>query len=65
VNWGNPVLVLGLSVLMLVGTLCWCWRERSRRKSIKEIERERRETFVALLREYGKLPPTRRGATAV
>jgi hypothetical protein len=49
---GEPTsAALAICVLMLVGTLCWCWRERSRRKSIKEIEQERRQTLSAILGE--------------
>jgi hypothetical protein len=46
---------LGVSLLMFVATFCWCWRERSRRKSIKEIEQQRHEKRMELLQAYRKL----------
>jgi len=46
---------LAIAILSLVGTFCWAWRERSRRKSIKEIERARRDNLIAILREYQSL----------
>jgi hypothetical protein len=47
--------LLAAVVLILVATFCWCWRERCRRKSIKEIELQRHEKRMELLREYGRL----------
>jgi hypothetical protein len=46
---------LGVSVVLVVATFCWCWREWCRRESIKQIERQRHEQRVELLREYGRL----------
>ena len=46
---------LGVSLVMLVASFCWCWRERCRRTSVKEIEHQRHKDRVALLKEYGKL----------
>jgi uncharacterized membrane protein len=47
--------LLAAVVLILVATFCWCWRERCRRKSIKEIELQRHEKRMELLREYRRL----------
>jgi hypothetical protein len=51
----TPPRLLAAAVLLLVATFCWCWRERCRRKSIKEIEEQRHEKRLELLQEYGKL----------
>jgi hypothetical protein len=51
----SPGLVLATALLLLVGTFCWCWRERCRRKTIKEIEQQRHEKRMELLQQYGKL----------
>jgi hypothetical protein len=40
---------------MLVGTFCWRWRHCCRRESIKQIEKQRHEQRMELLREYGNL----------
>jgi hypothetical protein len=47
--------VAGAALLLLVGTFCWCWRHRCRRKTVKEIEQQRHQQRLELLREYGKL----------
>jgi hypothetical protein len=43
-----------------VWTLCWCWRERSRRKTIKEILPELHRTNPAIVREISRLLISRR-----
>jgi hypothetical protein len=57
--WGwedpAPLQVLAPFVFLVLWTVCWCWRERSRRKSIKELEQQRHDDRVKLLQEYGKL----------
>jgi hypothetical protein len=46
---------LSVSVVLVVATFCWCWREWCRRESIKQIKRQRHEQRMELLQEYGKL----------
>jgi hypothetical protein len=46
---------LGVSLVTLVAALCWCLRQRCLRKSVKEVEQQRHEQRLELLREYGKL----------
>jgi hypothetical protein len=55
VSSATPLRVLALAVLLLVATFCWCWRERCRRKTVKEIEQQRHEKRMELLQQYGKL----------
>lgn len=52
---GTPARLLALAALLLVGTFCWCWRQRCRRKTVKEIEQQRHDQRIELLQEYGKL----------
>jgi hypothetical protein len=40
-----------MAALMPVGTLCWCWRERSRPKTFKELVPELQKTDPAAVRE--------------
>jgi hypothetical protein len=46
---------IDVSVILLVTAFGWCWRQRCLRRSIKEIEQQRHEQRMELLREYGKL----------
>jgi hypothetical protein len=48
VSW--EVLLLGglTSVAAVVRTVCWILRERSRRRTLLDLERERRTTLVVL-----------------
>ena len=52
---GTPPRLLAAAVLLLVATFCWCWRERCRRRSIKDIEQQRHEQRLELLQEYADL----------
>ena len=40
--------------LIVVGTLCWCWRQRSLRKTLVALKQEDRKTLVALERPRRK-----------
>jgi hypothetical protein len=51
-------LLLGAISLPLIRTLCWILRERSRRKTLIDLEGERRLTQIFLERE-GKNRPHR------
>lgn len=42
------------AVLSIVATFCWTWRHRSLRKTLLELERERRKTLQAAI---GPSPP--------
>lgn len=45
----GEVLVLGgLTITIAVRTVCWILRERSRRKTLIDLERERRITLLTL-----------------
>lgn len=44
---GDLLLVGGLAAIV-VRTACWILRERSRRKTLVDLERERRTTLVVL-----------------
>jgi hypothetical protein len=46
---------VGVSLVLLVAAFCWCWRLRYLRKTVTEIERQRHDQRVELLREYGNL----------
>jgi hypothetical protein len=39
---------LGAGGLTIVGTFCWAWRHRCLRKTLIALERERRETLLAV-----------------
>jgi hypothetical protein len=43
----GEVLLLGGLAAIVVRTVCWILRERSRRKTLVDLERERRTTLVA------------------
>lgn len=45
---GGEALSLGVLAAAVVRTLCWILRERSRRKTLVDLERERRITLIAL-----------------
>ena len=45
---GGEAFCLGALVAILVRTVCWILRERSRRKTLVDLERERRITLIAL-----------------
>jgi hypothetical protein len=49
-------LLLTAISLPVIRTLCWILRERSRRKTLIDLERERRVTQVVLERESRKQP---------
>ena len=40
--------------LTVVSTLCWCWRQRSGRKTLVTLRQEDRKTLVALERARRK-----------
>jgi DNA-binding XRE family transcriptional regulator len=46
---------LAAFAFVILWTVCYCWRERSRRRSVKEIERQRYDERMQLLREYARL----------
>jgi hypothetical protein len=39
------------SAWMLCGTFCWCWRQRSLRKTLVQLKQEDRKTLLALKRK--------------
>ena len=45
---GGEAFFLGALVAILVRAACWTLRERSRRKTLVDLERERRITLIAL-----------------
>jgi hypothetical protein len=45
---GELLVFGGLTVTIAVRTVCWILRERSRRRTLIDLERERRITLVAL-----------------
>jgi hypothetical protein len=51
-GWGMVLTFCGWLVL----TFCWCWRERSRRKTLVVLRQEQRKTLLALERERKKRP---------
>jgi hypothetical protein len=53
-GWEDPAPLQALAFLVL-WTVCYCWRERSRRRSVKEIEKQRYDERMKLLREYARL----------
>jgi hypothetical protein len=53
IGWGVVLTFCGSLVL----TFCWCWRERSRRKTLLALSQEARKTLLALERERKSIPP--------
>jgi hypothetical protein len=44
----GEIFIFGGIVALVVRALCWILRERSRRKTLIDLERERRITLIAL-----------------
>jgi hypothetical protein len=59
-SWASPAHILAVCLLLLVATLCACWFERSRRKTIKEILPKLQGTDPAIVREVSRLLVSRR-----
>ena len=55
VTSATPSRLLAAAASLVVGTFCWCWRQRCLRRSVKEIEKQRHDQRVELLREYANL----------
>ena len=51
----SPLQALAPFAFLVLWTVCDCWRERSRRRSVKEIEKQRYDEQMKLLREYTRL----------
>ena len=44
----GEAIFLGALAITVVRTICWIFRERSRRKTLVNLERERRTTLIVL-----------------
>jgi hypothetical protein len=44
------------AALMVVSTFCWCWCQRSLRKTLLALKQENNETLLALERKRKKRP---------
>ena len=45
---GEALILGGVAALLVVRTICWILRERSRRRTLVDLERERRITLITL-----------------
>lgn len=56
-DWEDPAPLQALApfAFLVLWTVCSCWRERSRRRSVKEIEKQRYDERMKLLRESTRL----------